>query len=101
MASVTDVPDAKRYELREGDEVLGFAEYLLVPEAERIVLSHTEVDPEREGQGLGSAIARGVLDDVRRRGLQAQPLCPFMASYIRRHPEYADLVVPEMRSEFP
>jgi len=80
--------------------VVGFAEYLLIPQRDRIVLTHTEVDPQRKGEGLGGAIAQGVLDDVRRRGLLVQPLCPFMAAYIGRHPEYVDIVVPEMRAQF-
>jgi predicted GNAT family acetyltransferase len=95
-----DVPESRRYELRVGSEVLGIAEYILVAKRDRIVLTHTEVDPAREGEGLGGAIARGVLDDVRRRGLLVQPLCPFMAAFIARHPEYGDLVVPEMRAQF-
>jgi predicted GNAT family acetyltransferase len=58
---------------------------------------HTEVEPEYAGQGLGDELAREALDDVRRRGLILVPLCPFIAAYIRRHPEYLDLVVPERR----
>jgi predicted GNAT family acetyltransferase len=61
---------------------------------------HTEVDPAHEGEGLGGAIARSVLDDIRRRGLLVQPLCKFMAAFIARHPEYADIVVPELRARF-
>jgi uncharacterized protein len=98
--TVVDAPESKRYELRVGDEVVGIAEYILIPQRDRIVLTHTEVDPQRKGEGLGAAIAQGVLDDIRERGLLVQPLCPFMAAYIARHPEYADIVVPEMRAEF-
>jgi predicted GNAT family acetyltransferase len=97
---LVDVPERKRYELRAGDEVVAFAEYILTSRQDRIVITHTEVDPEHEGRGLGSAAARAVLDDVRGRGLLVQPLCPFMAAYIARHPEYTDLVVPEMRARF-
>jgi len=98
--TVVDAPESNRYELRVGDEVVGVAEYILVPKRDRIVLTHTEVDPQRKGEGLGGAIAQGVLDDIRGRGLLVQPLCPFIAAYIARHPEYADIVVPEMRAEF-
>ncbi len=58
----------------------------------KIVLYHTEVDRQLEGQGLGSALVQGALDDIRGRGLQVVPLCPFVRDYISRHPEYADLV---------
>jgi predicted GNAT family acetyltransferase len=49
-----------------------------------------------EGQGLGSALARGVLDAERSLGEPVVPLCPFMRSYIDRHPGDADLVDREM-----
>lgn len=58
-----------------------------------VICSHTEVLPEFEGQGVGSALARYALDDVRAEGTRrVQPLCPFIKSYIERHPDYQDLV---------
>ena len=59
-----------------------------------MVFTHTEVDPSFEGQGVGSALARGALDDVRSRGLHIIAMCPFISAYVRRHPEYADLIAP-------
>lgn len=88
---VTDVPDASRYEARVGDELLGIAEYRLTPDV--ITFLHTEVLRAAEGRGVGSHLARTALDDARTRGLRVRPLCPFIAAYIRRHPEYRDLVV--------
>src|SRR6476660_9378802 len=61
------------------------------------VFTHTEVPPELQGQGVGSALARGALDAARAEGAEVVPLCPFIASYIRRHPEYLDLVSEENR----
>jgi uncharacterized protein len=90
-AVVVDVPEASRYELRLGDRVVGFAEYRLRPGG-RLVLAHTEIDEECEGRGFGSRLAAGVLEDVRRKGLDVRPLCPFIARYIELHPEYHDLV---------
>ena len=58
----------------------------------RVVFTHTEVAPEAEGMGVASALIRGALDDVRRQNEHAVPLCPFVAAYLKRHPEYADLV---------
>ena len=52
-----------------------------------ITFRHTEVDPAFEGQGLGSTLAREALDDARARGLQIKALCPFIAAYLKRHPE--------------
>lgn len=55
-------------------------------------LQHTVVADSFEGQGVGGALVRGVLDDVRSRGGRIIPTCPFVASYLQRHPDYADLV---------
>jgi predicted GNAT family acetyltransferase len=53
---------------------------------------HTEVDDAFEGQGLGSQLAAGALDDVRRLGKRVVPRCPFIAKFIAHHPEHQDLV---------
>lgn len=53
---------------------------------------HTDVDPKWEGHGAGSALVQGALDDVRARGLKVRPVCPFVAAYIRRHPDYEEIV---------
>lgn len=91
VVTVTDNPAASRYEARVGDEVAGFAAYRLREGV--IVFTHTEVDPAHEGTGVGSVLARGALDDVRERGgREVVPLCPFIASWIERHPDYAALV---------
>ena len=54
---------------------------------------HTEVEPAYEGQGLAGTLVEGALQDLRERGLRVIPVCPFVRSWLRRHPEYADLVV--------
>ncbi len=78
-----------RYELTRDDEVLGFIAYRAEPETGRVTLVHTEIDPAYEGQGLGSVLVKGALDDLRERGLTVVPLCPFVRAYLRRHPEEA------------
>ncbi len=85
-----DSPDHHRYELRSGDELIGVVAYLLADGV--ITLVHTEVDPAHGGQGHAATLARGALDDARSRGLKVVPSCPYVASYIEKHPEYADLV---------
>lgn len=57
-----------------------------------VVFTHTEVDPAFEGQGIGSQLAAGALDQVRAAGEKIVPLCPFIKAYVQRHPEYADLL---------
>ena len=88
--AVVDNPERHRYELRVGDTVAGIVQYATEPGT--VVLVHTEIAPSVEGEGLGSKLVAGALDDIRARGLEVVPLCPFAAAYIERHPEYADLV---------
>jgi predicted GNAT family acetyltransferase len=57
------------------------------------VFVHTEVEDKFEGHGVGGALARGALDDVRARGFKVTPLCPFIAGWMKKHPEYEDLHV--------
>jgi hypothetical protein len=87
---VVDQPDARRYEARLGEQVIAIAEYRKA--RDRVIFLHTEVDPTFEGRGVGSRLAAGALDDVRARGLRMTVHCPFIASYLRRHPEYRDLL---------
>jgi predicted GNAT family acetyltransferase len=92
-ATVVDNPAELRYELRVRGELAGLIRYRTEPGV--VVLVHTEVFPSAEGRGLGSHLVGGALDDLRARGLRVVPLCPFAAAYVRRHPAYADLVVPD------
>jgi predicted GNAT family acetyltransferase len=87
---VSDNTVKSRYEL-DVDGHIAFVDYRLRPD--RIVLVHTEVPSELGGRGVGSKLARGTLDAVRKRGLKAEIRCDFLASYVQKHPEYADLVV--------
>ena len=84
-------PDKHRYEAHLDGELAGFAEYQLTDQL--IVFTHTEVKPRFEGKGVGSALAKFGLDAVRAEGVrQVLPLCPFIKSWIHRHPAYADLL---------
>lgn len=89
--TVTDVPERGRYEAREDGDLAGFATYRRTGDV--VVFLHTEVDSGHQGQGVAGTIAREVLDDVRRRGLRARLLCPFLAEWATGHPEYDDLLV--------
>lgn len=71
----------------------GVAGHLLFRrEGDVVVLVHTEVDPAFEGRGIGGALARFALDDVRAQGLRVRVLCPFVRSYLARHPGDEDLL---------
>ena len=88
--TVRDVPEESRYEIRDGDRVLGLAAYERRGDA--TVFTHTEVDPDAGQDGLGSKLVRAALDDVRGRGGSVVPQCPFVRGWIERHQDYADLV---------
>jgi predicted GNAT family acetyltransferase len=91
--TVADRPDELRYEILDDDgELAGFVLYRREPGV--IDLVHTDVDPKWEGKGVGAALVRGALDDLRARGLKVRPTCPFVRAYLSRHPEYGDLVTP-------
>ena len=57
-----------------------------------MTFTHTEVPATLRGRGIGSAMMRAVLDDVRAQGLKVIAACPFVADYMARHEEYADLL---------
>jgi uncharacterized protein len=90
MLEVIDNPAQSQYEVRLDGRVVGFAAYNQTPDG--VLLPHVEVRADLNGQGIGSALARGALDDIRRQGMQAIPLCPFIVHYVAEHPEYGDLV---------
>ena len=88
--TVVDNAELSRYEGRVGGELAAVAVYSPAPRF--LVFAHTEVLPGFAGRGIASAVVRHALDDVRARGLTAVPLCPFVARWLQRHPEYADVV---------
>ena len=95
---MVDAADRDRFELLDGDEVVGFIQYTRRPG--QISFLHTEIDDEHEGEGLASELAAAALDTARDDGLAVLPFCPFVNSYIRRHPEYLDLVPEDRKAQF-
>lgn len=87
---VTDNATSHRFEARVDGRLAGIAEYQLTEAL--VVFTHTEVEPAFEGQGIGSAIARFALDQLRQEGTRkALPVCPFIKGWIERHPDYLDI----------
>lgn len=87
---VVDNPPESRYEAWLDGRVVGVSVYEFADD--RIVFLHTEVDASVKGLGIGSRLARGALDDVRRRSLKLVVKCPFIAAWLKRHRDYADLL---------
>ena len=95
---VRDNPERQRFEADLGDGSFAIADYVLRPG--KILFTHTEVPPEHEGKGIGSALIRSALDAARERGLQVVPICPFFAAYMQKHAEAQDLLDPDWRRKF-
>ena len=88
---VTRNDDEDRWEARIDGELAGVAEYQL--RAGLIIFTHTQVYPAYEGRGVASALARQALDEVAAEGTRrVRPRCPYIKSWIRRHPEYESMV---------
>jgi predicted GNAT family acetyltransferase len=90
MAEVSDVPEERRYVLTLEGQQVGRLDYDI--DGDVFVALHVGVDPPHEGHGLGSALVRQVLDEVRRSGRRLRPLCPFAVYFVRENPQYADLL---------
>lgn len=92
MSGVENNPAESRFELAiDGCDEIAAAYYRL--KGERFVLTHTIVPDRFSGRGVGSALARGVFDEVRASGRKVILICPFMTAFYARHPEYADIVM--------
>ena len=96
---VRDAPERQRFELRIDGELTGFIQYR--SEDGTVVMTHAEVAPAFEGRGLGIAMVKAALDFVRESGRTVVPRCWFVAAYIDKHPEYADLLAARRGPDWP
>ena len=78
-----------RFEIRVADHV---AMHVFHLRGARLSLIHTEVPPALQRQGLADALARAALEYARPQSLRVKVICPFVAKYLARHPEFEDLV---------
>jgi uncharacterized protein len=97
-ATVVDVPERGRFEIRVDDKVVGLASYHV--DNGTMTLPHTEIDPAVGGRGLGTMLVAAVLDAARDRGVHVLPYCSFVRRYIQQHPELVDLVAEADREHF-
>ena len=96
--TVVHNPAETRFELMLDGERVGLVDYR--PAGDSVIVAHTEVDEGHEGEGLGGVLVKASLEGIRDMGKTVIPTCPFAAAYIKRHPEWAELVAPAMRGQF-
>jgi hypothetical protein len=96
--TIRDNPEKHRFEADLGDGSFAIAEYTLP--AGKIMFTHTEVPPEHEGKGIGSALIRFALESARERRLKVIPICPFFSAYMQKHAEVQDLLDPAWRTKW-
>ncbi|TDC66286.1 GNAT family N-acetyltransferase [Streptomyces hainanensis] len=89
---VEHAPDRHRYEISLAGELAGFAAYR--DRGEQRVFYHTEIDDAFAGHGLASILVTAALNDVRETGKRIVPVCPYVAKYLKKHDEFADLTDP-------
>ena len=87
--SVKDNPELQRFEM-ETEAGVAVADYRRT--GDTLTIFHTEVPAALRGRGLGDKLVRGVLDNVRQRGLKIVPRCWFVSGFVNNHPEYRELV---------
>ncbi len=87
--TVENNEDRHRFEAHTGEDT-AVLEYTLATNL--IVYNHTEVPKHLEGQGIASQMAKVALEYAKEHNLKIMPLCPYVAAYIRRHPEYKSLL---------
>lgn len=95
MAEVINNKEKNRYELKL-DGHTAIAEYILNKQGV-LFFTHTEVPKEFEGEGVASKLMESAFADAEERGLKIAPICPFVKSYIQRHPEWKRLLAEEHR----
>ena len=95
-ATVIDNTAESRYELHVDGVVGAFIQYQLRGDVTDLI--HTETVAGFEGQGLAGVLVAGVLDDIRSRGRQIRPTCPYVRRYVSKRPEYHDLVPEHLRA---
>lgn len=82
--------DRGRFEILLDGKLVGIADYRDDDGIREF--PHTEVDPAVRGEGLAGRLVGEALKDTREAGLKVDPVCPYVATYFHRHPEYKELL---------
>lgn len=93
VTTTTHNSQARRFELREGERLIGEARYTPASSDDSArIFFHTEVDDAYSGQGLAGQLVRAALDETVASGRRIVPVCPYVAAYVKKHPAYAEHV---------
>jgi predicted GNAT family acetyltransferase len=60
--------------------------------AARMIIDHTEVNPDFKGRNVGKQLVNAAVDYARETGIKILPLCPFAKSVFDRTPEIRDVL---------
>ena len=93
MPGVRDNKTLHRFELDVGGQT-AFANYRQTPQA--VIITHTETPRALRGKGIASELVKGALDQVRADKFRASAQCPFVKAWLEKHPDYADLLRPNL-----
>lgn len=88
---VVPAPSRQRYELFDGDTVIGMTVYGL-PDTGHVDFVHTEVDPDYSGRGLAGVLTEAAVKDVQSQGKRVIPHCPYVRNWLRKHAEFNAIV---------
>jgi predicted GNAT family acetyltransferase len=94
-ASVAHDASSRRFEVRVGDHPLAFLSYSF--NGNRVIFEHTFVPTELSGKGVAANLVGTALEEARQRGWRVVPRCSYVAAFIKRNPQFADLIAPEAR----
>lgn len=94
LLKVTQNEDKNRFEIQIDDHT-AVAEYII--KGGKLVLTHTEVPEVLEGNGIAGRLAKYAFQYAKDNDLKVMPLCPYMAAYVKRHPEVREVVLPAFR----
>ena len=97
-AVVRDVPEKHRFVIEVDGTTAGYLSY--EAQGEALSMVHSEVSDEFEGKGVGSQLVTGALEELDRRGVGMLPDCPFVRTFLDRHPEWIRLVPAEKRAHY-
>ncbi len=93
--------DGVRHNTKDGrfetDTEGGLALVNYIIDGDKITFTHTEVPHEAEGKGVAGKLVGSAMAYARANSLRVIPRCPYVGAWMKRHPEYDDILHPDYR----